>query len=121
MYRNTRFIVVTVLGAVVFALLFVMTGLVEQFNLEPSDTVEQFGADELGASRGCVGPVHVGVGDAGGRARCRRCGDQVAGGDHPVQRVRRRREPRRWSSSASSPVASAAPQVVEGRAPTAAG
>ena len=33
------------LGAVVFALLFVMTGLVEQFNLEPAETVEQFGAD----------------------------------------------------------------------------
>ena len=45
-YRKTRFIVVTVLGAVVFALLFVMTGLVNQFNLEPFDTVEQFGADE---------------------------------------------------------------------------
>lgn len=45
MYRRTRFIVVTVLGAVVFALLFVMTGLVNQFNLEPAETVEQFGAD----------------------------------------------------------------------------
>ncbi len=39
-YRKTRFIVVTILGAVVFALLFVMTGLVEQFNLEPYDTVD---------------------------------------------------------------------------------
>lgn len=44
-YRRTRFIVVTVLGAVVFALLFVMTGLVNQFNLEPAEAVEQFGAD----------------------------------------------------------------------------
>ncbi len=36
-YRKVRFIVVTLLGALVFALLFVITGLVEQFNLEPVD------------------------------------------------------------------------------------
>ena len=45
-YRKVRFIVVTILGAVVFALLFVMTGLVNQFNLEPAEAVDQFGADE---------------------------------------------------------------------------
>jgi hypothetical protein len=44
-YRRTRFLVVVVLGAVVFALLFVMTGLVEQFNTEPFDAVEVIGAD----------------------------------------------------------------------------
>ena len=59
-YRKTRFIVVTVLGAVVFALLFVMTGLVNQFNLEPAETVEQFGADEWVLPEGC-------------RRRSRRC------------------------------------------------
>jgi len=55
-FRKTRFIVVTVLGAVVFALLFVMTGLVNQFNLEPADTVEQFGADEWVLPEGVSAP-----------------------------------------------------------------
>jgi len=55
-YRKTRFIVVTLLGAVVFALLFVMTGLVEQFNLEPFDTVEVFGADAWVVPEGISGP-----------------------------------------------------------------
>jgi putative ABC transport system permease protein len=55
-YRKMRFIVVTVLGAVVFALLFVMTGLVNQFNLEPTDTVEQFGADEWVLPEGVSAP-----------------------------------------------------------------
>jgi putative ABC transport system permease protein len=55
-YRKTRFIVVTVLGAVVFALLFVMTGLVNQFNLEPADTVEQFGADQWVLPEGVSAP-----------------------------------------------------------------
>ena len=55
-YRKTRFIVVTILGAVVFALLFVMTGLVNQFNLEPAETVEQFGADEWVLPEGVSAP-----------------------------------------------------------------
>jgi putative ABC transport system permease protein len=55
-YRKTRFVVVTILGAVVFALLFVMTGLVNQFNLEPADTVEQFGADEWVLPEGVSAP-----------------------------------------------------------------
>jgi putative ABC transport system permease protein len=55
-YRKVRFIVVTVLGAVVFALLFVMTGLVEQFNLEPYDTVDAFGADAWVVPEGVSGP-----------------------------------------------------------------
>jgi putative ABC transport system permease protein len=55
-YRRTRFIVVTVLGAVVFALLFVMTGLVNQFNLEPAEAVEQFGADEWVLPEGVSAP-----------------------------------------------------------------
>lgn len=55
-YRRMRFIVVTVLGAVVFALLFVMTGLVEQFNLEPIDTVEAIGADTWVVPEGVSGP-----------------------------------------------------------------
>ena len=55
-YRRTRFIVVTILGAVVFALLFVMTGLVNQFNLEPADTVEQFGAEHWVLPEGVTAP-----------------------------------------------------------------
>ena len=55
-YRKTRFIVVTVLGAVVFALLFVMTGLVEQFNREPYDTVDAFGASTWVTAEGISGP-----------------------------------------------------------------
>lgn len=55
-YRKTRFIVVTILGAVVFALLFVMTGLVNQFNLEPAEAVEQFGADEWVLPEGVTAP-----------------------------------------------------------------
>lgn len=55
-YRRTRFIVVSLLGAVVFALLFVMTGLVEQFNLEPFDTVEKVGAETWVVQDGISGP-----------------------------------------------------------------
>ena len=56
MYRKVRFIVVTLLGAVVFALLFVMTGLVNQFNLEPFDTVDVIGADAWIVPEGISGP-----------------------------------------------------------------
>jgi putative ABC transport system permease protein len=55
-YRRTRFIVVTILGAVVFALLFVMTGLVNQLNTEPFDTVEALGADSWVVPEGISGP-----------------------------------------------------------------
>jgi putative ABC transport system permease protein len=55
-FRRTRFLVVVVLGAVVFALLFVMTGLVEQFNREPLDTVDAIGADNWVVPEGVSGP-----------------------------------------------------------------
>ncbi len=55
-YRRTRFLVVIVLGAVVFALLFVMTGLVEQFNVEPVDTAEAIGAQTWVLPEGVSGP-----------------------------------------------------------------
>jgi putative ABC transport system permease protein len=55
-YRRTRFVVVVVLGAVVFALLFVMTGLVEQFNNEPADTVAAIGADTWVLPEGVSSP-----------------------------------------------------------------
>jgi putative ABC transport system permease protein len=55
-YRRTRFLVVVVLGAVVFALLFVMTGIVEQFNTEPYDAVEVIGADTWVVPDGISGP-----------------------------------------------------------------
>jgi putative ABC transport system permease protein len=49
-------VVVILLGAVVFALLFVMTGLVEQFNREPFDTMDAFGADTWVLPDGVSGP-----------------------------------------------------------------
>ncbi|MEM8619791.1 MAG: ABC transporter permease [Actinomycetota bacterium] len=55
-HRWVRFVVVSVLGALVFALLFVMTGLVEQFNLEPADTVDAIGADGWLLPDGLSGP-----------------------------------------------------------------
>ena len=89
-YRKTRFIVVTVLGAVVFALLFVMTGLVNQFNLEPADTVEQFGADEWVLPEGVSAPfTSVSVMPAAALDAVD-AETQVAGRDHPVERGRRR-------------------------------
>lgn len=55
-HRSVRFVVVTLLGAVVFALLFVMTGLVEQFNREPYDAVDAIGADAWVLPDGVSGP-----------------------------------------------------------------
>lgn len=55
-YRRVRFVVVTVLGAVVFALLFVMTGLVEQFNQEPYLAAEAMGASVWVLPDGVSGP-----------------------------------------------------------------
>jgi len=55
-FRAVRFVVVVLLGAVVFALLFVMTGLVEQFHLEPYDTVDAFGASTWVLPEGVSGP-----------------------------------------------------------------
>jgi putative ABC transport system permease protein len=55
-YRKTRFIVVTLLAAVVFALLFVMIGLVEQFNAEPVETIDAIGADSWVIPEGITGP-----------------------------------------------------------------
>jgi putative ABC transport system permease protein len=55
-YRKTRFIVVTLLAAVVFALLFVMIGLVEQFNAEPVETIDAIGAESWVIPEGITGP-----------------------------------------------------------------
>ena len=55
-HRAMRFLVVIVLGALIFALLFVMTGLVEQFNREPFDTVNGFGASTWVLPEGISGP-----------------------------------------------------------------
>ena len=55
-HRRVRFVVVTLLSAVVFSLLFVMTGLVEQFNVEPSDTVAAIGATHWVLAEGVTGP-----------------------------------------------------------------
>jgi putative ABC transport system permease protein len=55
-HRATRVVVVICMGAVVFALLFVMTGLVEQFHLEPHDTVDAIGGDFWVVAAGISGP-----------------------------------------------------------------
>jgi putative ABC transport system permease protein len=55
-FRLVRFVVVVLLGAAVLALLFVMTGLVEQFHREPVDTVAAFGADSWILPAGVTGP-----------------------------------------------------------------
>ena len=55
-HRAVRFVVVTVLGAVVFALLFLMTGLVAQFHYEPEATVDAFGAQAWIVPAGVSGP-----------------------------------------------------------------
>ena len=77
-FRAVRFVVVVLLGAVVFALLFVMTGLVEQFNLEPYDTVDAFGASTWVLPEGVSGSVHRLVDDARGHGRRRRRRRDVA-------------------------------------------
>ena len=55
-HRFVRFVVVVVLAAVVFALLFVMTGLVEQFNREPYDTTAAIGGSGWVLAEGVSGP-----------------------------------------------------------------
>lgn len=59
-YRALRFVVVIVLSALVFALLFVMTGLVEQFNREPAVTTAGFGASGWVVADGASGPFTSG-------------------------------------------------------------
>jgi putative ABC transport system permease protein len=55
-HRFVRFVVVVVLAAVVFALLFVMTGLVEQFHSEPYDTTAAIGGSGWVLAEGVSGP-----------------------------------------------------------------
>ena len=55
-HRFVRFVVVVVLAAVVFALLFVMTGLVEQFHREPYDTTAAIGGAAWVLADGVTGP-----------------------------------------------------------------
>ncbi len=119
-YRKTRFIVVTLLGAVVFALLFVMTGLVNQFNLEPSETVEQFGADQWVLPDGVSAPfTSVSVMpvtafdavDAATKSPVVITRSSVSDGGSPEEVV----------LVGFVPDGLGAPQVVEGRAPAAEG
>lgn len=119
-FRKTRFIVVTVLGAVVFALLFVMTGLVNQFNLEPADTVEQFGADEWVLPEGVSAPfttvsvmpaAALDAVDAADKAPVVISRSSVAEGGEPEEVV--------LVGFATGRLG--APQIVEGREPAAAG
>lgn len=55
-HRALRFVVVIALAALVVSLLFVMTGLVEQFDREPAVTTEGFGASAWVLADGLSGP-----------------------------------------------------------------
>lgn len=55
-HRMTRFVIVTVVAGVVFAMLFLMNGLVEQFHREPAETTRSFGADRWLMGAGVTGP-----------------------------------------------------------------
>ena len=55
-YRAVRFAVVTVGTALVFTLLFLMTGLIEQFNQEPFLMVDQVSSDDWAVPDGSSGP-----------------------------------------------------------------
>ena len=55
-HRFTRFSIVTLVAAVVFALLFLMNGLVEHFHREPIDTTLSFGAEQWVLATGSAGP-----------------------------------------------------------------
>ena len=64
-YRRLRVFVVVTLAAVVMALLFLMTGLVNQLEQEPYDTTAA-----IGATNGCWPPASAGHSPP--PARCRR-------------------------------------------------
>ncbi len=55
-YRAVRFAVVTIGTALVFTLLFLMTGLIEQFNQEPFLMVDQVSTDDWVVPEGSSGP-----------------------------------------------------------------
>lgn len=55
-YRRTRFLVVTIATSLVFTLLFLMTGLIEQFNREPYLMVERIGGRHWVVPSGTSGP-----------------------------------------------------------------
>lgn len=59
-HRSLRFIVVILLSSLVVSLLFVMTGLVEQFNREPAVTTAAFGASGWVVVDGASGPFTSG-------------------------------------------------------------
>ena len=56
-FRAVRFVVVTIGVTVVMVLLFLMTGLIEQFNQEPFDTVDAVGASHWVVPEGVSGPI----------------------------------------------------------------
>lgn len=55
-FRRTRFLVVTLGVSLVLTLLYLMTGLIEQFNKEPFLTTEQLGASHWVIPEGVSGP-----------------------------------------------------------------
>ncbi|MGI9052415.1 MAG: FtsX-like permease family protein [Ilumatobacteraceae bacterium] len=55
-YRRLRLVVVVVLTSIVMALLFLMTGLVNQFNREPFDATRSIGAEQWLLAAGTSGP-----------------------------------------------------------------
>ena len=99
-----RSLVVVLLASVVMALLFLMTGLVNQFNREPFDATRAIGAEHVGARRRHERPVHVG-GHAAGRRSSASSATTPAAWSSPGARsataVRRRAATRSSSSAAS--------------------
>lgn len=59
-YRRLRVVVVVLLASVVLALLFLMTGLVNQFRQEPFTTTDAFAADHWVLPEGTSGPFTAG-------------------------------------------------------------
>ena len=56
-FRRRRILVVTMLTAVVFTLLFLMTGLIQRFNTEPFDAMRSIGANHWVVPEGISGPL----------------------------------------------------------------
>ena len=117
-YRRVRVLVVVALASVVMALLFLMTGLVNQFNHEPFDATRAVGAEHWVLAEGTSGPFTSAgtlpstlVGDLGGDAHgvvvARGTIAEVGADEESCGSGRRRRragEPaaRRWPPAPSS-------------------
>ena len=55
-HRLVRFVIITFVSGLVFAMLFLMNGIVAQFHREPAETTRSFGADRWLMGSGVTGP-----------------------------------------------------------------